>query len=158
MLRNCICWIYLGSNNCIAASARGDSNTETIAIILARFWPLAQRSDVGVWFSRVRSEINPAYLPTREKTLPFRAKRRVSFQVVRNLYAECRPQLRKKGGRRSHLSPLGGMWNEIPEIGKERHLAINEAIGIVGFRFRLPSELSHCTEGGYAAGSWGLAP
>ena len=71
-MRGICCWIYL-DNNCLAALVRGDSNTEVIAILVARFWLLVQRRNVCVWFSRVRSKLNPDELPTLGGTLPYRS-------------------------------------------------------------------------------------
>ena len=36
-LRGGCCWVYLDNNNCLADLTRGDSNTDTIAVIVARF-------------------------------------------------------------------------------------------------------------------------
>ena len=50
------CWVYMGNNNnCLSAIVRGDSNTDIIAVLVARFWQLAQRYDICVWFPRVKS-------------------------------------------------------------------------------------------------------
>ena len=66
------CWVYLDSNNCLAALARGDSNTDAIAVLVARFWRLVKLRNICIWFSRVRSEINPADSTTRGRVLPYR--------------------------------------------------------------------------------------
>ena len=94
-LRGKSCWIYLDNNNCLAALVRGDSNTEVIAVLVARFWQLAQRYNICVWFSRVRSKLNPADHPTRGKQLPFRASVKTPFKSLRSLFQLCRTQLRR---------------------------------------------------------------
>ena len=63
-LRGINCWIYLGNNNCLASLVWVDSNTDVIAVLVARFWHLAQLRNICVWFSRIWSKINPADLPT----------------------------------------------------------------------------------------------
>ena len=60
-------WVYVDNNNCLAALARGDSNTDIIAVLVARFWRTAQRRDICVWFPRVESTLNPTDLPTRAR-------------------------------------------------------------------------------------------
>ena len=94
-LRGSCCWVYLDSNNCLAALTRGDSNTDVIAVLVARFWRTVQRFDICVWFSRVRSKVNPADLPTRDKQLPFRAKKYTRFPALKQLYTHCRGELSK---------------------------------------------------------------
>ena len=69
-LRGKCCWVYLDSNNSLAALVSGDSNTDVIAVLVARFWQLVQARDICVWFSRVRSKINPSDLPTRNEIPP----------------------------------------------------------------------------------------
>ena len=93
LLRGSCCWVYLDNNNCLAALVRGDSNTGVIAILVARFWQLAQRYNICVWMSRVRSDLNPADLPTRGKSLPFRPRYRRGFRSFRPLSIRCRAEL-----------------------------------------------------------------
>ena len=66
-------WIYMDDDNCLSALTRGDSNTEAIAVLAGRIWASLQRYHISAWFSRVPSNQNPAYLPTRKKTVPFPA-------------------------------------------------------------------------------------
>ena len=89
---SCI-WVYLDSNNCLAALVRGDSNTAVIAVLVARFWKIVQRHNICVWFSRVNSKLNPADRPTRNKILPYNTSRHTSFKSLRPLFAYCRTQL-----------------------------------------------------------------
>ena len=69
-------WVYIDNNNCLAALARCDSNKGVIVVLVACFWKLVQRFDIGAWFPRVHSDINPADLPTRGKEIPFRPNSR----------------------------------------------------------------------------------
>ena len=92
------CWIYLDNNNCLAVLVRGDSDTDAIAALVARFWHLAQLRNICVWFSRARSNINPADLPTRGRILPCVPRRKYGFRNSAQLYNRCRAQL-------AHLSP-----------------------------------------------------
>ena len=89
-LKGSCCWVYLDNSNCLAALVRGDSNTGIIAILAARLWQLVQRFNICVWFSRVHSDLNPADLPTRGKTLPCRPRFRRGFSSYRPLSARCR--------------------------------------------------------------------
>ena len=89
------CWIYLDSNNSLAALVRGDSNTDIIAVLVARFWQLVQSRNICVWFSRVRSKINPADLPTRMKILPYKPRKSCAFKSSATLFQHCRTQLAK---------------------------------------------------------------
>ena len=91
-LRGSYCWIYLDSNNSLSALARGDSNTEVIAILVARFWQMVQTYDICPWFPRVRPKLNPADLPTRSKRLPYTPRRSVSFKNSTRLFTLCRSQ------------------------------------------------------------------
>ena len=122
LLRGCSCWCYLGNNNFLAALVRGDSNTEVIAVLVDRFWKLVQRYDIRVWFSRVRSKLNPAYLPTRKKNLPFSAKRRTSFKSLRPLYALPRVQLSKYAIAPTHRIPLRRQGVKKGTMGVNRSL------------------------------------
>ena len=106
-LRGTCCWIYLDNNNCLAALTRGDSNTEVIAILAALFWQIAQRYDICVWFSRVRSALNPADLPTRGRNLPFRPRNQCSFSSLRQLFHSCRTALRKIAPRPRAVKKTG---------------------------------------------------
>ena len=94
-LRSSCCWVYLDNNNCLAALTRGDSNTEAIAVLVARFWSKAQRYDICVWFSRVLSALNPADLPTRGRVLSFRPRISCSLSSLGTLFRFCRAELRK---------------------------------------------------------------
>ena len=98
-LRGSCCWVYLHNNNCLAALTRGDSNTEAIAVFVARFWSLAQRYDICVWFSRVRSALNPADLPTRGRKMTFRPRVSCSLSSLRTLFRFFRDELRKVAPR-----------------------------------------------------------
>ena len=49
-LRGSAFWIYLGRNNSLASLLRGDSNTEIIAVLVARFWQMAQSYDICPMF------------------------------------------------------------------------------------------------------------
>ena len=89
---SCI-WVYLDSNNCLSALVRGDSNTAAIAVLVARFWKVAQRRNICVWFSRVSSKVNPDYRPTRNKIPPYKIGRETSFRSLRALCSFCRSQL-----------------------------------------------------------------
>ena len=73
LLQGSCCWVYIDNNNCLAALIRGDSNTDIISILVARFWRTVRRNDICVWFPRVESTLNPPDLPTRAKKLAFRA-------------------------------------------------------------------------------------
>ena len=95
LLQGSCCWVYIDNNNCLAALIRGDSNTDIIAVLVARFWRTVQRRDICVWFSRVKSTLNPPDLPTRAKKLSFRAMYSRGFSSSKGLYAVCRPNLRK---------------------------------------------------------------
>ena len=94
-LQGSCCWVYLDNNNCLAALIRGDSNTEIIAVLVARFWRTVQRHDIFVWFSRAKSTLNPADLPARAKILSFRARYKRTFASSKGLFAVCRANLRK---------------------------------------------------------------
>ena len=94
-LRGTCCWVYLDNNNCLAALTRGDPIAEAVAILVARFWKLAQRYDICVWFSRVRSALNPSELPTRGRKLPFRPRSSCPIASLRQLYRRCRAAIRK---------------------------------------------------------------
>ena len=95
LLQGSCCWVYIDNNNCLAALIRGDSNTDIIAALVARCWRTVQRHDICVWFSRVKSTLNPAALPNRAKKLSFRAKYYRGFSSSKGLYAVCRSNLRK---------------------------------------------------------------
>ena len=47
-IRGSCVWIYLDNINCLAALVRGDSNTAVVAVLVSRFWELAQRHNVCV--------------------------------------------------------------------------------------------------------------
>ena len=70
-LRGSICWCFLDNNNCLAAAGRGGSGAEIIAVLVARFRQLVHRFGIHVWCSRVKSRLNPSYLPTRGKSSHF---------------------------------------------------------------------------------------
>ena len=55
-LQGISCWIYLDNNNCLSALVRVDSDTDVIAVLVARLWHLAQIRNICVWFSRARSK------------------------------------------------------------------------------------------------------
>ena len=93
LFRGICCWVYLDNNNCLEALTRGDPNTDVIAVLVARFWRTVQRFDICVWFSRVRSKINPSDLPTRANRLPFAAKRSLRFRSPKSLFSHSRSQL-----------------------------------------------------------------
>lgn len=109
-LLRCICrWIYLDNNNCRAALTRGDSNTEAVAILVARFWQIVQRFDICVLFSRARSKLNPADLPTRAKALPFKPRSIYPISSIRQIYHRRRSELRK-------IAPLPRLARLKPEL------------------------------------------
>ena len=83
-------WIYLDNNNRLEAIVRGGSNTGIIAILVARFWHMVHRFDICAWFSRVRSDLNPADLPTRGEKLPFCPRFRAGFSPFIPLPNRCR--------------------------------------------------------------------
>ena len=87
------CWVYVDNNNCLAAIVRGDSNTDAIAVLVARLWQLIQRFNICVWFPRVAPKLNPADLPARNRIPPFKAHTETSFRSMRPLYALCRKKL-----------------------------------------------------------------
>lgn len=97
--RGSICRAYIDNGNCLSALALGGPNTDIIAAPVARFWLLARRYDISVWFSRVKSELNPPGLPTRGKRAPYRAARRTSFRSLGPRFHLCRAQLRKYAAR-----------------------------------------------------------
>ena len=101
------CWIYLRSNNCLAAIVRGDSITELVAILVARFWLLVQGFNISVWFPHARPKLNPAELPTRGESLPPRANVRTALKSLKNLYSLCRTQLQLGAASTPPPSPLG---------------------------------------------------
>ena len=105
-LRDSCCWVYLGNNNCLAALVRGDSNAGIIAVLVARFWLLIQRFNICVWLPRVHSDLNPADLPTRGKTLPSRSRFRKGFSSFRPLSIRCRAEVAKL----PHRKPLHGRF------------------------------------------------
>ena len=84
-------WVYLDNNNFLASLVRGASNAGIIAIMAARFWQLVRRFDICVRFPRVRSDLNPADLPTLWGDLPFRPRFQKGFSSFRPLSARCRP-------------------------------------------------------------------
>ena len=98
-LRGSCCWVYLDNNNCLAALTRGDSNTDAIAVLVAHFWSIVQRFDICIWFSRVRSKLNPADLPTRKLILPFKPRYSCSLSSIRQLFHLCRRNLAKMAPR-----------------------------------------------------------
>ena len=111
-LRGCSCWIYL-DNNCPAALARGDSTTDVIAGLAARFWHIAQPRNVCARFSRVRSKINPADLPTMIwGPHPYRQMKSCGFRNCAHLDNRCRSQLALLSPR-SRTAP---MRNQIERI------------------------------------------
>ena len=74
---------------------RGGSNTDIIAVLVSRFWKLARRYNICVWFSRVKSNLDPAELPTRGKLAPYKAAYRASFRSLVPLFHLRRTQMRK---------------------------------------------------------------
>ena len=94
-IRGSSCWCYLDNNNCLEALVRGDSNTDVIAVLVARFWKLVQRYDIHVWFPRVKSKLNPDDLPTRGRKLPLSAQSKLPFKSLGSLFLSRRPQMRK---------------------------------------------------------------
>ena len=86
-LRGSTCWVYLDSNNSLAALVGGGSNTEVIAISAVCFWHLVQTYDICPWLSRVRSEINPSDLPTHRELLPYTPRRVAAFENSTRLFA-----------------------------------------------------------------------
>ena len=73
-MAGCSIWIYMDSNNSLAAITRGAPNTAVIAIRVDRAWELIQRRGARAWFSRVPSKLNPADLPTRGRKMPYIAR------------------------------------------------------------------------------------
>ena len=51
ILQGSCCWVYIDNNKCLAALIRGDSNTDIIAVLVARFWRTVQRHDICVLVS-----------------------------------------------------------------------------------------------------------
>ena len=76
------CWVYLGNINCLSAPKRGCSNTEIVAVIVARFRRLARRYNICVWFPRVKRKINPPGISARGERAPDKAGRRTSFRPL----------------------------------------------------------------------------
>ena len=93
-LKNSCCWIYLGSN-CLAALVRSGSNTEVVAILVARSWLLVRRRNICVRPPRVRSKLNPADLPARDKQLPYRSAFPHRMRSLNTLSRACRSHLRQ---------------------------------------------------------------
>ena len=58
-------WFYIDNNNVLEDIAKGDPNTDIIAILLVRLWAGIQRYSLFSWRIRVRPSVNPADLPTR---------------------------------------------------------------------------------------------
>ena len=96
---NSCVWIYVDNNNALAAIVRGDSPTDIVAIMVARLWETLTKHNVHAWFSRVRSKLNPADLPTRGKNPPFETRKCLPFPNLKSLLITCRRALRL-------LSPL----------------------------------------------------
>ena len=88
-------WIYLDSNNSLSALVRGDSNTDVIAVLVARFWKLAQTYGTCAWFPRVRATINPADLPSMGRILPYNSRRALGFRNSMALFRRCRSELHR---------------------------------------------------------------
>ena len=102
-------WVYVDNNNVLAAVTRGDSNTETVAVLVANLWDTLQRHSICAWFSRVPAALNPADLPTRGRMVPFPARFRGNFTSLVPLLRSTRNSLRTlhphrpnrlRGGRR----------------------------------------------------------
>ena len=88
-------WVYVDNNNVLAAITRGDSNADVAAVLVAQLWNTLQRFSNCAWFSRFRSQINPADLPTRGRQLPFRARELGRLSALPLLFRHTREQLQR---------------------------------------------------------------
>ena len=88
-------WVYVDNNNVLAAISRGDSNTDVIAVLVARLWKTLHKFSICAWFSRVPSKLNPADLPTRGKALPFTPGRTSRFKHLAKLFRLTRDELNR---------------------------------------------------------------
>ena len=104
-LAGCSLWIYMGNNNSLSAMTRGDSNTDAIAVLVARAWELIQRPDIRAWFSRVPPKLNPADGPTRGRVPPFRAERNRGFRSLARIYRKFRGAARRQPPRTTAHGP-----------------------------------------------------
>ena len=68
LLQGCCVWFHV-DNNVLPDVARGDANTEVIAMMVAKLWYALQKFPICAWFSRASSALNPADLPTRGREL-----------------------------------------------------------------------------------------
>ena len=78
-------WIYM-DNNFLSAVTGGDSNTETIAILVGRMWGTLQRYRIFAWFPSVPSKLNPADRPARGRKSPCTPRRKASSKSILFLY------------------------------------------------------------------------
>ena len=71
--------LYIDNNNVLTSLVRGDSGTDIIAAMIALFWRISESYQIDIWLGRVPSKRNPADLPTRSASLPFKVLKRNEF-------------------------------------------------------------------------------
>ena len=80
--------LYIGNDTASNTMIRGDCADPFLAAMIKTFWKLAEKLQVDIWISRVGSTVNPADLPTRNKTLPFPIQLNIQFKSLFALLCE----------------------------------------------------------------------
>ena len=72
--------LYIDNDASSNTLIRGDCADAFLEAMIKDFWKLAGKLQVDVWIGRAGSPVNPADLPTRNKTIPFPIKRSIQFE------------------------------------------------------------------------------
>ena len=82
--------LYIDNDTASNSMVRGECADAFLAAMIKSFWKLSEKLQVDVWIGRVGSPVNPADLPTRNKTLPFPIKRNIQFRSLFALLCEVK--------------------------------------------------------------------
>ena len=100
IIRNSSINLYMGSNNCIASLARGDTPGDFLAGAVAEFRRICRLLSIDIWIGRVRSKLNIADLPTKKAKLPLRVGKTEAFPNLLPLMPQCVKFTQKQPSRR----------------------------------------------------------
>ena len=82
--------LYIDNDTTSNSMVRGECADPYLAAMIRSFWKLSEKLQVDVWIGRVGSKVNPADLPTRQKTLPFPVQRTIQFKSLFALLCEVK--------------------------------------------------------------------
>ena len=74
--------LYIDNDTASNSMVRGECADPFLAAMIRSFWKLSEKLQIDVWIGRVGSSVNPADLPTRQKTLPFSIKHTIQFKSL----------------------------------------------------------------------------